>query len=258
MNDSTLKEVLKVNFLSFSKEEIENIMEEELEKAPGEMDTELIDMCLDILMGEPKKRADEDLAASPAVSDKKAKRINFKKGILVAAIITLLLSIAIPVSANVFNIDVPENILKIYEKCFDLDFERGKQNKKLSVILSEYELNDIILPRYLYAHCEVSSFEKVKGDFVTQVHFNFLDKENDISGWVRMDSMGTKMDFLNGEGLVNGHYEEAKQITINGINVIIFSENNSCFIIYHVNNVEYHIVVKGVSFNKAVEIASTL
>lgn len=258
MNDSTLKEVLKVNFLSFSKEEIENIMEEELEKAPEEMDTELIDMCLDILMGEPKKRADEDLAASPAVSDKKAKRINFKKGILVAAIITLLLSIAIPVSANVFNIDVPENILKIYEKFFDLDFERGKQNKNLSVILSENELNDIILPLYLYDHCEVSGFEKVKYDFVTQVHFNFLDKENDISGWVRMDSMENEMDFLNGEGLVEGQYEEIKQLTVNGINIIVFSENNNCFIVYYANKVEYNIVVNGISFEQAVEVASTL
>lgn len=258
MNDSTLKEVLKVNFLSFSKEEIENIMEEELEKAPEEMDTELIDMCLDILMGEPNEKADEDLAASPAVSDKKAKRINFKKGILVAAIITLLISIAIPVSANVFNIDVPENILKIYEKCFDLDFERGKQNKKLSVILSENELDDIILPRYLYAHCEISDFEKFEENSVIRIHFKFCDKENNIYGGVRLDSMGNEMDFLNGETLVNGRYEEAKQFTINGINVIVFSENNSCVIVYYINDVEYSIVLNGVTFDKAVEIASTL
>ena len=258
MNDSTLKEVLKVKFLSFSKEEIENIMEEELEKAPEEMDTELIDMCLDILMGEPNEKADEDLAASPAVSDKKAKRINFKKGILVAAIITLLLSIAIPVSANVFNIDVPENILKIYEKCFDLDFERGKQNKKLSVILSENELDDIILPRYLYAHCEISDFEKIEKKFLSHISFNFSCKEDNIYGRVKLDSMENEMDFLNGEGLVEGQYEEIKQLTVNGINIIVFSENNNCFIVYYVNEVEYNIVVNGVTFDKAVEIASTL
>ena len=258
MNDSTLKEVLKVNFLSFSKEEIENIMEEELEKAPEEMDTELIDMCLDILMGEPNEKADEDLAASPAVSDKKAKRINFKKGILVAAIITLLISIAIPVSANVFNIDVSENILKIYEKFFDLDFERGKQNKNLSVILTENELNDIILPRYLYVHCEISDFVKKEEDLLIRAHFIFTDKENEISGKVRIDSMENEMDFLNGEGLVEGQYQEIKQLTVNGINIIVFSENNNCFIVYYVNEVEYNIVVNSVTFDKAVEIASTL
>lgn len=258
MNDSTLKEVLKVNFLSFSKEEIENIMEEELEKAPEEMDTELIDMCLDILMGEPNEKADEDLAALPAVSDKKAKRINFKKGILVAAIITLLISIAIPVSANVYNIDISENILKIYEKCFDLDFEREIQNKDLFIILSEHELNDIILPLYLYDHCEISDFEKIENDFATRSHFNFTDKENNTSGRVTLASLVNKMDFLNGEMLFNGIYEEVKQLTVNGIDVVVFSENNNCFIIYYINELEYSIVLNGVTFDKAVEIASTL
>ena len=258
MNDSTLKEVLKVNFLSFSKEEIENIMEEELEKAPEEMDTELIDMCLDILMGEPNEKADEDLAASPAVSDKKAKRINFKKGILVAAIITLLLSIAIPVSANVFNIDVPENILKIYEEFFKIDFEGGKQSEKLDDLLAENDLQHLVLPQFLFAQCVISEFEKIENDFATRAHFNFTDKENNTSGRVTLASLVNEMDFLNSEGLVNDKYKEVKHLTVNGIKIIVFSTNNKCFVVYHINGVEYNIVLNGVSFDRAIEIASTL
>lgn len=258
MNDSTLKEVLKVNFLSFSKEEIENIMEEELEKAPEEMDTELIDMCLNVLTGEPNEKADEDLAALPAVSDKKAKRINFKKGILVAAIITLLLSIAIPVSANVFNIDVPENILKLYGKFFDLDLTEKKQSERLDYLLAQNDLKNLVLPQFLFTQCEISDFVKKEENFLVRAHFIFTDKENEISGKVRLDSMGNEMDFINGEMLIDGNYDQVKQLTVNGIDVVVFSENDDCFIVYSVNNVEYHIVVKGVSFNKAVEIASTL
>ena len=258
MNDSTLKEVLKVNFLSFSKEEIENIMEEELEKAPEEMDTELIDMCLDILMGEPNEKADEDLAAWPAVSEKKAKRINFKKGILVAAIITLLLSIAIPVSANVFNIDVPENILKLYDKFFDLDLTEKKQSERLDYLLAQNDLKNLVLPQFLFTQCEISDFEKIENDFATRAHFNFTDKENNTSGRVTLASLVNEMDFLNGEMLFNGLYEEVKQLTVNGIDVVVFSENNNCFIIYYINELEYSIVLNGVTFDKAVEIASTL
>jgi len=77
MNSGALKEILKVKFLSFTKEEIENIMDEELEKSPEEMDTELIEMCLDILTGEPKEKAGEVLTDSPAVSDKTVKKISF-------------------------------------------------------------------------------------------------------------------------------------------------------------------------------------
>lgn len=258
MNDSTLKEVLKVNFLSFSKEEIENIMEEELEKAPEEMDTELIDMCLNVLTGEPKEKADENLAVSPAVSEKKAKRINFKKGILVAAIITLLISIAIPVSANVFNIDVPENILKIYDKFFDLDLTEKKQSERLDYLLAQNNLKNVVLPQFLFRQCEISGFESLKEEFNTHIYFDFIDKENNVSGRVRLDSLKNEMDFLNGEILVNGLYEEVKQLTVNGIDVVVFSENNNCFIIYYINELEYSIVLNGVTFDKAVEIASTL
>lgn len=258
MNDSTLKEVLKVNFLSFSKEEIENIMEEELEKAPEEMDTELIDMCLNVLTGEPKEKADENLAVSPAVSEKKAKRINFKKGILVAAIITLLISIAIPVSANVYNIDIPENILKIYDKFFELDLTDKKQGERLDYLLDENDLQHLVLPQFLFAQCEISEFEKIANDFATRAHFNFTDKENNISGRVTLASLVNEMDFLNGEMLFNGLYEEVKQLTVNGIDVVVFSENNNCFIIYYINELEYSIVLNGVTFDKAVEIASTL
>ena len=119
-------------------------------------------------------------------------------------------------------------------------------------------MNDIILPLYLYDHCEISDFVKKEEDLLIRAHFIFTDKENEFSGKVRIDSLESKLDFLNGEGLVNGHYEEAKQITINGINVIIFSENNNCFIIYYINELEYSIVLNGVTFDKAVEIASTL
>ena len=66
------------------------------------------------------------------------------------------------------------------------------------------------------------------------------------------------MDFLNGEMLFDGLYEEVKQLTVNGINVVVFSENNNCFIIYYINELEYSIVLNDVTFDKAVEIASTL
>lgn len=192
------------------------------------------------------------------MSEKKAKRINFKKGILVAAIITLLISIAIPVSANVFNIDVPENILKIYGKFFELDLTDKKQGERLDYLLAENDLQQLVLPQFLFTQCEISDFVKKEENFLVRAHFIFTDKENEISGKVRLDSTENKMEFLNGEMMVDGSYNQVKQLIVNGIDVVVFSENDDCFIVYSVNNVEYHIVVKGVSFNKAVEIASTL
>lgn len=258
MNSGTLKEILKVNFLSFTKEEIESIMNEELEKAPEEMDTELIDMCLDILTGEPVNKADEKLTVSPAVSENKVKKIKFKKGILVAAIIMLLISIAIPVGASIFDIDVPENILKVYEEHFKLDTEGESQREDLITLLAENGLSDVVLPKFLCVDCEISDFQKNDDNFINQVIFKYVVKKQGISGSVILTMSDEHSEFLGGEMLVNGQYDEAKQITINGINVIVFNKGSENFIVYHIAGIEYYIVMKGTTFDKAVEFASTL
>ena len=52
MNKKILKEILKTESVSFSYEEIQQILDEELEKSADEMDTQLIDLCIDVLLKE--------------------------------------------------------------------------------------------------------------------------------------------------------------------------------------------------------------
>lgn len=258
MNSGTLKEILKVNFLSLTKEEIEIIMNEELEKAPEEMDTELIDMCLDILTGEPVNKADEKLTVSPAVSENKVKKIKFKKGILVAAIIMLLISIAVPVGAGIFDIDVPENILKVYEEHFKLDTEGESQSEDLTELLDRNNLSDVILPQFLFVDCEISNFQIISVDFAKQVIFEYIDQEQKSSGSVILTTSDVHSGFLDGEMMVDGQYDEAKQLDVNGINVVVFNKGEENLIVYQMSGVEYSIILKDTTFDKAVEIASTL
>lgn len=49
MNNDTLLETLKSDSMSFTLAEIEEMMDDELSKEPGEMDTKLIDICADII-----------------------------------------------------------------------------------------------------------------------------------------------------------------------------------------------------------------
>lgn len=258
MNSGTLKEILKVNILSLTKEEIESIMNEELEKAPEEMDTELIDMCLEILTGEPEERADEKLTVSPAVSEKKVKKFTFKKGILVAAVIILLISIAAPAGAKFFNIDVPENILKVYEDRFSLDTQGESQSDDLDTLLAENDLKKVILPRFLHTDCKITSFQKNDDNFTNQVIFEYVAEEQKISGKVILAMTDEHSEFLDGELLVNNQYNEVKQITINEINVFVFNKGIENLIVYQLYGAEYHIILNGITFDKAIEIASTL
>ena len=258
MNSGALKEILKVEFLSFTKEEIENIMDEELEKSPEEMDTELIEMCLDILTGKPKEKADEVLTDSPAVSDKTVKKIKFKKGILVAAIIALFITVSVPVGAKIFDINVPESILKIYEEYFQLNLDGETQSEDLDTILACYDLDSLILPRFLFLDCKISEFEKVIDEHKTQISFKYVSKEQKMSGDVILNIFKQNMNFLDREMKVNDQYEEAKRITVNGINVIVFKKGREVYILYSVTGTEYNIMLYGVTIDEAVEIASTL
>lgn len=258
MDSGTLKEILKVKFLSFTKEEIENIMDEELEKSPEEMDTELIEMCLDILTGEPKEKADEVLTDSPAVSDKTVKKIKFKKGILVAAIITLLITISIPVGAKIFDIDVPESILKVYEEHFQLNLDGETQSEDLNTVLATNGLSDAVLPQFLFSDCKISEFEKVDYDDKTQVKFKYSDEKNGMSGGVNLNIYDENIDFIDDDMNINDQYEEAKRVVVNGINVVIFNDGNETFIVYSVDKTQYTIVLFGVTLDEAIEIAKTL
>lgn len=258
MNNGTLKEILKVKFLSFTKEEIESIMDEELEKDPEEMDAELIDMCLDILTGEPKEKADEKITDSSAVSGKKVKVINIKKGFFVAAIITLLIVIAIPVGAKIFEIDVPESMLKIYEEYFKLNIDGENRSEDLDTLLAENDLKDVILPKFLFSDCEITDFETYDEESVIKVRFDYDSREERIKGRVTLNNSDEYSDFFDGKTLINDQYESGKRIVVNGIEVVILNEENKSIMIYRVDEAEYNIVLYGATFEKVIEIASDL
>ncbi len=258
MKDSTLKEVLKVKFLSFTKEEIESIMDEELGKDPEEMDTELIDMCLDILTGESEENTDEALTDSSVKSEKKIKKLNFKKGLLVAAIIILLISAAVPVGADVFNIDISESLLKIYDKHFRLDTAGETQSKNLEAFLSEHNLNDLVLPQFLFSDCEITHFKKNDEELTTKVNFKYFSKKQNINGIVVLNTIDMPTEFFNDEMLINDQYEEAREIKVNGIDVFVFNEGPKSLIVYWLDGFEYNIEVNNITFEEAVEIAGTL
>ncbi len=258
MDKYTLKEILKVKDMSFTKEEIEDIMNTELEKAPEEMDTELIDMCLDILTEEPKEKTDEKITDSSVRSGKKVKKLNFKKGLLVAAIIIILITISIPVGAKIFDIDVPEHILKIYDEYFRLSSDNGKQGQDLDSLLAENDLDNIILPRFLFLECEISKFEINYEDTIRQIKFDYNNEEQNLSGSVYIEKSDAYTDFFDGDNLVNDVYEGARIITVNGIDVLVFNKDYEGLIVYYIGEREYKIKLDGVTFDKTIEIASTI
>ena len=115
MNRDSLLETLRYNKAKLTFEDIKEIMDEELNKEPEEMDTDLIDLCMDALeeaMNKPEEVANEEINETTKKNNRKV--IRFTRALLIAAIVVVFFSIAIPVSAEYIKsnkIDVPDNII---------------------------------------------------------------------------------------------------------------------------------------------------
>ena len=86
-----LKEILEEKEMKFTKGDIISLMDAELEKAPAEMNTNLVDLCVAVL---ESNAVPNDAPNKPKPAKRK---IKVGKILLVAAIIALLGLIAIPV-----------------------------------------------------------------------------------------------------------------------------------------------------------------
>ena len=65
-------------------------------------------------------------------------------------------------------------------------------------------------------------------------------------------------EMLVGQGEIGKQYDSAKQITINGMDVLIFSSSEQAYICYVDNDIDYSISVLNCDLDKGVEIAKTL
>lgn len=114
MNKEILKNVLRTSSVEFSYAEIEKMLNDELEKSTEEMDTELVELCIDVLsnyVNEGNKIFDEEALPKKA---KTCKKPIVKKIFLIAAIVSVILTLSITVSANIFDIDLPAEMVKIF------------------------------------------------------------------------------------------------------------------------------------------------
>lgn len=273
MEKDTLLETLKSNSMTLSLAEIQGIMDEELNKNPDEMDTELIDLCADVL-DKAYSAVEESTAPQKKIQNnaKSKKRIKFNKVILAAAIIVIALSIAIPVSARFFHKEAGDNIVAYDNKNNEFQdnllngqhnaVKHSDPNNDLIKELKDKGLDDIILPSYFLNQDYTRTVNKQNDDDLfldMQIDFKM---ENGFKGYIGISKHKTKVtEDLIGQGAMGSHMDCVKQITVNGMDVLIYypsSSENEVFIIYVDNNVEYSIDIANCDLDTGIEIVKTL
>lgn len=273
MNNDTLLKTLKSNSMTFTISEIQEMMDEELNKNPEEMDTELIDLCADILdrayfdtEEETVTQENENIQSNENIKTR-SKRIKFSKVLSIAAVFIVVASIAIPVSARYVHNEASDKIVQFFNNHFKIDLRSGNKNAinhsneniDLVKILNEAGFESIILPNDLLKN------NYSKDDIVISNDENYLSAEIDfeiddnINGYIGIIRHKTNLtEFIVGQDDIGNQYDSVKQITTNGMDILVFSNDENSFINYVDNNIEYSIHLNNCNFDSAVKIAESL
>lgn len=239
----TLIDVLNENSMQFTEREIRAMMDAELEKEPGEMDTDLVVMCLDALEG--KYAVADDTAKESEDKKKSGKRIKLRKALLIAAIFAVILAIAIPVGAKYVHINSPDDVVKYDTDHFSVDLN---QDKKLQDVIASSVLPKALLGDGAIYDMDISDHKTVLyfKDDVLNIYGNIILNNNN----------GT--EFLSGQFDMSEEFYSAEELNINGIKALIIQSDDLNTIMYLADDKEYTITVHNCDFKTAMGIANTI
>ena len=242
MTKDTLLEALKSDSVKFSLNEIESIMDEELNKPIEEMDTELIDLCADVLEKGHLNNSE----------NKVYKRISFGKIVLVAAIIIVISSIAIPVTAMYVNNEASEKIVQFYNNHFHIDL-----SNYLKYDTPKQKGKEFVLPKPISKICDFSNQEVTENsDFKTTI-MKFENK--DVTGVVTINEykMANYTEFM-GKSHISEDFTIAKQIETTKGTILVFSDEKDSYIYYCLGNKEYDILIENCDCDTAIKYAKSI
>lgn len=252
MDRDKLLEMINAEPISFTIEEIENIMDEELEKAPEEMDGELVQICLNVL-------TEAHSEAEKVEVEPEKKKIYYRKpfrALIAAAVIILFIASALTVSAQVFNFNIPKEIAKLINgnAQIDMNLENADttadgyallETEFAKEIAEKIGITPITFPEEMIGeNCEITEIENYTVDETVSldalIDFEYMGNYGDLIiiqyqqdfEFVGVDQ---SIDVISGQ-----------MIKANGMDILIFEHKggNSCTIRYKDNLTEYCIDLK--------------
>ncbi len=252
MNKEILKIILNTPSMEFSYEEIQTLLDGELEKTAEEMDTDLVELCIEVLsrkntVSSEKKETEPDCDTNI----KTYKKRNVRKILLVAAIVSILSLISVSVSANVFNIEVSDGFVNIFGKQISLNLTELHHKKVLAELEEQGFKDTYLLSIFTSDNCQLELSESDKNRH-SNLKFNFID--SDITGYItirKYDSVKALQNNIN----IYSDVEQIKQINIDGTDLIMVSTPDSDVIVYYnTESYTYCILFEASSIDEIVDL----
>ena len=271
MTKKQLLKILNDDSLELTVEELENIIEEELQKDESEMDPDLIEYCLYYISkaeadGGKEKKADiagNDKIAEPPAADKlKKSRFNgkLKKLPIIAATIALLL-VTTGIATVATNKKVKNSAITFYENHIQVHFDKQKDESgipgtEIAAELKKHDISDLKLPAmFLSSDCIYSNIFEDNIDGLKVTSFSY--RANNLSGKVSIRKFYSNESVLPIDFNNTTSYSKVEELSVNGLTVFVIEQENFCSIAYQDNLTQYMMYLN-TNFANTVEIAKTL
>lgn len=266
MNREDLIRILKSEPIKFTYAEIEQMMDEELAKSPDEMDTDFVDLCAETLC-KALSASTEKEPETDKTENKKYKRIKFVKIIAIAAVVTVILGIAVSAAAKHINNDASAKIVQFCVDHFSVNLRNSEteadkhsnDNNGLVAELKKSGFDNVILPSVLLKGDYTYTVKITENDEFIAAYIDFENKNDSsvIYTTITKHKNGINSLFNNNTELTT-EYDSAKQLSLNGMDILVFGNKEASTITYIDDNTDYCIYFNNDNFDSAVEIAESI
>lgn len=237
LSKKKLKKMIASDFTDLSTEEIKALIQKEVDKEPDEIDTDYIDLCFELL--------------SIKNSKQKASKVKFTKPtkvLLAAAVLMVVFISTITVSAQ-FNLNIPQKIAQLINGNAEIDYDLENADttangyalleSDLAKQLVDYGITPVTFPEEIVKEsCTTTEIKMVMNEDVLKiVDIDF--EYNTIIGnlYIQQTSQNTESAGVNTVMDV----KSGQMIKVNGMDVLIFEQENNCKIKYKNNLTTYDI-----------------
>lgn len=248
MKKETFMAILEEDSMIFTEKELWEMIDEELAKDPSEMDTDLVDLCLDALDG---KFDDEEIERINT-----RKRLRPGKILLVAAVIVLILGISLPVCAKHLNLNTGEGVVHYTGDHFNVNMVSSQNSVDVLSQLENEDINAVIPSELLKSEY---SFDNYQVDYKnSNCKTYYVEFENkDIKGSITINNYIDNSEFLAGKNFADEDFENFEEFSKNGNDILVFGDKETSYIYYVFDNTEYNILLD-CDYSTAYNIAETL
>lgn len=268
-----LKEILKEKSMTFTLAEIEEMMEAEMMKPDGEMDTELVDMCANALeekynispyenLTEPMFRPwDIENTLETMERAKKKRTLRIKRVLLAVAAVVLVFAVGLTAGAQLISDETSDKIIRFYEDHFEIDLGDKETTQSNGDWINELIIGNLhtrLLPQVLLSEDYEKKASVQQDDDKTVTLISINNSVAKISGKIMItEYKNENINTINGSASVSNIYDYFKEILVNETKVIVFGNDEKIYINYVDGSTGYEISLD-CDFETAVSIAETI